>query len=582
MEKPPQDEVARMVRDILAGEPLTVAIRGIRNGQAIVAEQLGAAYESILSKPGKNGTPRRKSSGIYYTPTSLVQQIVTRTVGELVHRTRGRDGLTILDPACGCGSFLLAAYQSLLDAHKQRKGRSLSLAERARILLGSIHGVDADPHAVDLTRAALLLKMVEDTGELAADIPDLADNIRCGNALIGPDFKRPPARHFAPDCPPFDWTAFPEIEKGGGFDAVIGNPPWGQKEIDKNPVVKRYLRERFPSSVGIHDLFRPFVELGVRLTANRGYFGMVLPDIVLLKNYQPTRRFLLDQLALTAIDWWGQAFPEAVIDAATIIGVKELASPKHRMTVAVHDPKRAMQHSIPQADFAANPRQVFNLYLTAARRRLLNRLASFPRLGELFEIHEGVHSGNLRAELFVRKAVDESCRELYFGRDEITPYSLEWKGWHVRLAAVPSRKTRECYANLGKSEWHEQEKVLVRRTGDRVLAALDRTGRYASNNYFLVFPKRPCDLDLDGLCALLNSRFMTWYFRTIEPRQGRVFAELKIKHLREFPLPAFGLELNDLGARRALVSCQPALDHQIDRAVCQVFAIHLGELENSV
>jgi hypothetical protein len=97
----------------------------------------------------------------------------------------------------------------------------------------------------------------------------------------------------------------------------------------------------------------------------------------------------------------------------------------------------------------------------------------------------------------------------------------------------------------------------VRRTGDSVLAAVDRAGLYASNNFFLVLPKDQCALDFDGLCALLNSNLMTWYFRAIEPRMGRVFAELKIKHLRVFPLPAAvgrpqGCdELNALGARRA-------------------------------
>jgi hypothetical protein len=129
---------------------------------------------------------------------------------------------------------------------------------------------------------------------------------------------------------------------------------------------------------------------------------------------------------------------------------------------------------------------------------------------------------------------------------------------------LPESKTKERYANLGKPRWHEYAKVLVRRTGDYVLAAVDQRGRYASNNFFLVFPSQPCGLDLHGLCALLNSRFMTWYFRTIEPRRGRVFAELKIKHLVAFPLPAVILDrrgcqpLNTLGAKRAFVAQQMA------------------------
>src|SRR5262249_20106684 len=156
----------------------------------------------------------------------------------------------------------------------------------------------------------------------------------------------------------------------------------------------------------------------------------------------------------------------------------------------------------------------------------------------------------------VSKRLDNSCRELLFGRDEIIPYELRWQGRYIRLNAVPERKTSQRYANTGQPEWHERDKLLVRRTGDRVLAALDRKGRYASNTFFLVFAKRSCPLNLDGLCALLNSKFMTWYFRTIEPRQGKAFAELKIKHLVTFPLPLQMLEedgcvlLNALGAER--------------------------------
>ena len=77
----------------------------------------------------------------------------------------------------------------------------------------------------------------------------------------------------------------------------------------------------------------------------------------------------------------------------------------------------------------------------------------------------------------------------------------------------------------------------MQRTGDRIIAAVDRDNRFASNNFFVIFPSRTSALGLDGLCALLNSGLMTWYFRTIEPREGRAFAEVKIKHLEQFPLP---------------------------------------------
>jgi SAM-dependent methyltransferase len=503
----------------------------------------------------------RKSQGAYYTPPALVEHVVRHALGPLLAKRSPRQaaGLRILDPACGSGVFLLGAYEYLLGCHRDR-----SVDGKLRILRNNLRGVEIDPQAADVARLSLLAKVLEaqpggdkPRRSFRSDVQQLlGETIKTGNALLDPDLE-----------------AFQ-------FDAVLGNPPWGQKAVSANAALKRRLWQRFPSSAGIFDLFRPFVELGVRLTAIGGRFGMVLPDIVLLKDYPQTRRHLLDHLTLERIDWWGRAFDGAVIDTVTIIGSKRLAGPAHRVAVAVHDPDAPLAHDIPQAEFRANRGHVFNLHLTAERRRLLARLEDRPRLGDYFEIHEGVHSGNLRAELFVDHAVDATCRELLFGRDEIAPYRLTWQGRHIRLGALPKKKTRARYANLGRPEWHEQEKVLVRRTGDFILAAVDRAGRYASNNFFLVFPCRECALDLDGLCALLNSRFMTWYFRTIEPRRGRVFAELKIKHLRTFPLPRQALtadgcdELNELGRQRGR---RPQLDARIDALVNELFG--LPELE---
>ncbi len=316
---------------------------------------------------------------------------------------------------------------------------------------------------------------------------------------------------------------------------------------------------------------------------------MVLPDIVLLKDYPQTREFLLDQLTLRAIDWWGQAFSSANVDVATIVGVKRPAPPRHRVHARVRDAQSPLAHKVPQQSFRDNPRFAFNLRLTPRKAAVLSQLGRGPALGDYFELHEGVHSGNMRKALFVDRSVDDSCREMYFGRDEITPYRLRWNGmWLVRSAAP---RDRQQYANLGRASWFEREKLLVRRTGDHLLAAVDSAGRYASNNFFVVFPKRPGSLRLDGLCALLNSRLMTWWFRTIEPRQGRAFAELKIKHLRCCPLPqeivdAEGcLAWNDLGARRreAAETLPPAgvgpgvgaaeLDQQIDALALDTFNI---------
>jgi SAM-dependent methyltransferase len=586
----------RPLRDVI--EALYRSDRPYRCSELPV-EILGQIYEQSLGN-GSGRTKAKKAAGVYYTSAPLVDYIVRHTLEKLL--VGQALALRVVDPACGSGFFLLGAYQYLLawqrdwlvaDGPQQYPTKivqgpdgawRLTLAEKRRILLGSIHGVDIDARAVAVARRSLLLKMLEGeaprTVSWAEALLDLSANIQAGDALLGAGFNDPGRGR----RDGFDWrAAFPQVSAGGGFQAVIGNPPWGQKAVEASAAAKAHLGRLYPSSRGIFELSRPFIERGIRLLADGGRLGLVLPDIILLKDYAETRRFVLEQLSLDRIDWWGNAFAAASIDAATLIGTKRAAPPGHRVLVAAHE-KTAFSQTIPQADFWANPRFAFNLYLTPEKRQLLEQLQSAPRLGDYFEIHEGVHSGNIRADLFVSARLDESCRELYFGRGEIAPFLLRWQGGYLRLAAFPATKTLARYANLGKPAWHEREKLLVRRTGDYILAAVDRERRYASNNFFLVFARDEsrlpkAALNLDGLGALLNSRFMTAYFRTIEPRRGRVFAELKIKHLRTFPLPA-ELEtchaLNRLGQERAFVAARERaarLDAEIEGVVRASFAL---------
>jgi hypothetical protein len=263
----------------------------------------------------------------------------------------------------------------------------------------------------------------------------------------------------------------------------------------------------------------------------------VLPDIILLKNYEPSRRLLLENTELSRIDWWGAVFVDATIDACSMTWRRKPPRADHLIRVRVHDEIRGIDHETPQAAFAQAERACFNLYLTSERQGFLSEFSRFQRLADAFEAHEGVHSGNMRASLFVSSAIDQSCRPLVVGGDELEPFRLNWSGKYIRLGVVPGKKTKEAYANVGKPSWFESPKVVVQRTGDSIKAAVDTSGNYLSNNFFVVVPRGNSPLTLYGLSAVLNSALITKYFRHIEPREGRAFAEVKIKHLNVFPIP---------------------------------------------
>jgi hypothetical protein len=227
--------------------------------------------------------------------------------------------LRVLDPACGSGSFLIRAYQFLLDWHrdwyttdgpeKHAKGRNpklyrgaagdwrLTTAEKKRILLHSIYGVDIGRQAVEVTELSLLLKVLEGESKETVNnqlrllheraLPDLAGNIKCGNSLIGPDFYNGQQMSLLDDeqryrVNVFDWQAeFPEIFKAGGFDAVIGNPPYVsiQTMNDFAPEQVQYYSSHYASAgKGNYDIYVVFAERALSLLTSRGLLGYILPS----------------------------------------------------------------------------------------------------------------------------------------------------------------------------------------------------------------------------------------------------------------------------------------------------------------
>jgi hypothetical protein len=300
----------------------------------IPVEILGQVYEQFLGKvirltPSHQAKIEekpevRKAGGVYYTPRYIVDYIVQNTVGKLLEGKTPAEAaaLKIVDPACGSGSFLLGAYQHLLDWHidwyihndpdKWAKGKdpailpasgggwALTTRKKKDILVNNIHGVDIDAQAVEVTKLSLLLKVLEgESGQLSLGLervlPDLGRNIQCGNSLIGEDYF---AGQLVVDeeerhrVNPFEWRhAFPQVFARGGFDAVIGNPPYVRQEnlgVDKN-----YFQKKYGVYANAADLYAYFIETGINLLASNGYFCFIVSNKWLRASYgEPLRKWL--------------------------------------------------------------------------------------------------------------------------------------------------------------------------------------------------------------------------------------------------------------------------------------------------
>ncbi|MCM1987487.1 Eco57I restriction-modification methylase domain-containing protein [Methanococcoides seepicolus] len=343
---------------------------------------LGQVYEQFLGKVIRLTASHqarieekpevKKAGGVFYTPTYIVDYIAKNTVGKLVENKNPKEvaKLKILDPACGSGSFLIGAYQYLLDWHlnwymdnlvplmkdgieatdkevqkllpvkpvSRKKGRGrgkkraagsdyhfpiyqmskddwrLTSDEKKRILINNIYGVDIDEQAVEVTKLSLLLKVLEgEKGERISKqltitqervLPSLHHNIKCGNSLIGPEIYSSVQVTLNGDedfyrINAFDWKSeFSVIFESGGFDAVIGNPPYIRIQAMKEwaPLEVEFYKKLYESaSKGNYDIYVVFVEKGLSLLNKDGVLGYILPHKFFNAKYGETIREIISE-----------------------------------------------------------------------------------------------------------------------------------------------------------------------------------------------------------------------------------------------------------------------------------------------
>ncbi len=241
---------------------------------------------------------RRKEHGIYYTPSFVTDYIVKETVGRLLGE-RNHDEILkvrILDPACGSGSFLIRAYDELLNYHAYRSGKAVSDLdqwERLPILIRNIYGVDLDAQAVEIARLNLLLRSLARRETL----PTLTDNIRHGNSLISgsPEELK---RYFDDNWrekKPFNWEQeFADVVADGGFDVVIGNPPYVRiQTLPRDEAA--YYRESYQSAFGSFDIYILFLERAIGLLKPDGRLGFITSGKFLKADYGKRIQQLLHQ-----------------------------------------------------------------------------------------------------------------------------------------------------------------------------------------------------------------------------------------------------------------------------------------------
>lgn len=540
------------------------------NFNIIPVEILGYAYEQFLGKviylTSANSAkieekPEvRKAGGVYYTPQYIVDYIVKETLGELIAGKTPQEisAIKVLDPACGSGSFLLGAYQYLLDyhlsyyqAHPSSFGKvkggadtltpegKLTTAEKKRILLNNIFGVDIDAQAVEVTKLSLLLKALE--GETEASIhaslklfnervlPSIDDNIQCGNSLIGTDFYNSglfltPREERKINV--FDWKiAFKEVFRQGGFDVVMGNPPYGAGFLD---LEKKYLKQNYPTSDIEVESYLLFIEKGFKLMKNEGICGYIIPNNIFTNiRYEKTRKLLLDTAIEYLIDLGSNVFNQASVDTCILIFNKQFHENHKIKSFIGKVAKEGMSYTeFEQIEFKKNKYFIFNIYTSQDANLLAKKIEKRgEKLANLVVFARGIEFG-YKSKYTTTNAKMKNAKPLLAGRC-IGRYSLKFENQYIIF-------DEKDISNFKDKSIYENPKLLVRRIGTEIIATYDAKQYYNVCDVYNLLAKNEIDLKL--ILAFLNSKLMSFYLQTQFKNAKKLFPKIPIKYLENLPI----------------------------------------------
>jgi len=566
------------------------------------ADILGHIYEQFLGKvirltaghqaKVEDKPEVKKAGGVYYTPTYIVDYIVKNTVGKLLEGNTPNQvaKLRVLDPACGSGSFLLGAYQYLHNWHqewyakhepeKHAKGRSpriyqgpagewrLTTAEKKRILLNNIYGVDIDTQAVEVTKLSLLLKVLE--GENAETLgkslrlfheralPDLGDNIKCGNSLIGPDFYKGQQLSLLDNeeryrVNAFDWNAeFPEIMAAGGFDAVIGNPPYvygrDWKSLGITDTEKSYLGTKYKSSPYQLDMFSIFIERAANSCKDAGRVSQIVPNVWLKNDYSSrTRSFVLGHATDLCIATPPPGTFVGLTVDTSIYSYEKSCRPgrtfKIMMLARSGGVTLVAKHKT--SDYSNGERPISTTLDTATSSIVYRLNSEFPSLGSFAELTRGVHpyrlggygqsafgSGpQIRRDLEERpyhcKVKKKGMRSFIYGKDldRFSPLlPREFISYGPWLAEP--RKVR----------FFEGERVYSRKIlGERLIVTVEEEDSVADQQVYVSKPLRTVP-SAKFLAGILGSKLVAFFIKSYYDEAHDAFPQIKVGQLRSLPI----------------------------------------------
>ena len=549
---------------------------------AIPIEVLGNIYEQYLGYTLRLTDHQikyelkpevRKAAGVYYTPEYVADFIVKNTVGKLLQESplKKIKRLRILDPACGSGSFLIRAYEEMLNYYRDQKKSEpklkekqkelklnhkeaephLTIHEKSEILQKHIFGVDIDDQAVGVTKLSLMLKMLEGESGIIpgrAILPMLDKNIKCGNSLVyGNTLEL--KKYFGDEL--YDIKESNILDERG-FDVIIGNPPWVfTRDVNFGDNFKKFYHDKYFSDLtsiqegktrqsGKINLYAIFLLRGIRLLDNKGMFGFILPNNILrVTVYDIIRRYILDNCCVKQIvDLKSGVFEN--VTASTIILILEKNHKNNKNEVQIINNQSSDKidlsqiSSVRQASFLKNISYSFNIFVSNHDEVIFKKMRSkSTNLGNLVHVYNGIATKKNKEGVH-DSPVNGRCKPLLVGKD-IHRYYFDFNNRYIEYDRKRLLRPREEFIFL------TDEKLVMQRIGGILITAYDDQKYYTFNSVNNLIAEENCPYSLKFILSVLNSKLMRFYYISNFTNRSNLTVNISKTYLDKLPFPVIDL-----------------------------------------
>ncbi len=527
--------------------------------EEVSAQIKGLTSNSVSGLTSNSGeASKRKRDGVFYTPQYITKYIVENTVGRLCAEKKNEMGIdeteyfadrtrqtatkkrlldqlkryrewlkeiTICDPACGSGAFLNAALRFLMDEHKLLDEMEAKVAGASivfqnvenAILENNLFGVDINEESVEIAKLALWLRTAKPHRKLTS----LNNNIRCGNSLISD-----PA--VAGDKA-FDWqTEFPQVFANGGFDIVIGNPPYVNMVniLDENQ--RKYYQKNYKTVKNKSDLYSIFTEKSAQLLKPNGKFGFIFSNSWMgTESFSTFREFLAHDVKVTKL----VELPPGVFSDATVTTVLcfyENTKPKETDVIEIETYKDGQfipkGFFLPYKQVLENPNTSFSFEKTIE----LNKVPTIE-LGDIVSFSLGIKTSDDKRFVFEEKK-DDDCHLFLRGRNIKrwnTPENNEWLWYKPELICEKPGGRPRIFANFVVDK-----KIVIQDIATEIIATLD-CNKYLCNDTLNIIFDIDSKYDFEYILVLLNSKLVNTWFKKVYPAG----LHIKTNQLETIPIP---------------------------------------------